>query len=225
MKRRAPNLLLNPTLPGVSTDLQLPRLPYVMTSSELLEQRFWKKSTSSFENTSIVHPVKRTQNQFSKWINYLLGAVSKQTRQKALAFPSLKHLHPFERDLITLTLENNHSTRSRTNFLEHMQHLKSCYAQVHNVGKSFELKIKDDRHTTMSAILDHEEACRVAMRDVIERQATAFDRISDMLKRLRTLPTFDTQQSLVAFVGAPNVGKSSLVKALSCATPEVSIEY
>jgi nucleolar GTP-binding protein len=42
-----------------------------------------------------------------------------------------------------------------------------------------------------------------------------------MGKQLRGLPFVDPEIPTVALVGAPNVGKSSLVKVLSSGTPEV----
>ncbi len=42
-----------------------------------------------------------------------------------------------------------------------------------------------------------------------------------MGKKLRSLPLVDVDLPTIALVGAPNVGKSSLVKVLSTGMPEV----
>lgn len=47
------------------------------------------------------------------------------------------------------------------------------------------------------------------------------DALKEIAKSLRSLPSLDTSLPTLALVGAPNVGKSSLVNVLSSGTPEV----
>lgn len=47
------------------------------------------------------------------------------------------------------------------------------------------------------------------------------DALKDVARRLRQLPTVELGLPVVALVGAPNVGKSSLVNLLSTGKPEV----
>ncbi len=48
------------------------------------------------------------------------------------------------------------------------------------------------------------------------------DDLKEMAKALRALPVAELRSPTVALVGAPNVGKSSLVRLLSSGTPEVA---
>ena len=47
------------------------------------------------------------------------------------------------------------------------------------------------------------------------------DELKDVAKSLRRLPVVEPELPTVALVGAPNVGKSSLVQLLSSGLPEV----
>jgi len=56
---------------------------------------------------------------------------------------------------------------------------------------------------------------------VYRNGARAVDDLKEVAKKLRSLPVVDVSLPTLALVGAPNVGKSSLVKVLSSGTPEV----
>ncbi len=47
------------------------------------------------------------------------------------------------------------------------------------------------------------------------------DDLKEVAKALRKLPTIDASLPTLALIGAPNVGKSSLVQVLSSGTPQV----
>lgn len=46
-----------------------------------------------------------------------------------------------------------------------------------------------------------------------------------MQKTLRRIPVIELSTPTVVLVGAPNVGKSSIVRAVSSGTPEVLLHY
>lgn len=48
------------------------------------------------------------------------------------------------------------------------------------------------------------------------------DDLADIQKELKRIPVIDLDLPTVVLVGAPNVGKSSIVRAVSTGTPEVN---
>jgi len=64
---------------------------------------------------------------------------------------------------------------------------------------------------------------RLAELDALFRRGGgAVDELKEMAKALRALPVAELRSPTVALVGAPNVGKSSMVRLLSTGTPEVA---
>ena len=73
----------------------------------------------------------------------------------------------------------------------------------------------------------HRSPCRrgVACAELdalFRRGGGAVDELKEMAKALRALPVAELRSPTVALVGAPNVGKSSIVRLLSTGTPEVA---
>ena len=60
------------------------------------------------------------------------------------------------------------------------------------------------------------------MEALFRRGGAAVDELKEMAKALRALPVAELRSPTVALLGAPNVGKSSLVRLLSTGTPEVA---
>lgn len=187
------------------------RLPYVYTASEIQEMRFWRASVQ--ENYKIVDPVKRAKNHTSRLINHQLGKLSSMTRQLSLAFPPLRQLHPFERDVLVLTIGKNV-------YDQHVQQLRKVYAALHNAGRKHERECQAVR--TKQEAIDCGLRCIEEFREIIENHSVTLRQVAEMSKSLRALPCIELDRPIFAFVGAPNVGKSSLVRSLSTATPEVA---
>ncbi|RLN38459.1 hypothetical protein BBJ28_00012227, partial [Nothophytophthora sp. Chile5] len=110
-------------------DMRRYALPYVRTASEIQEMKFWRASVR--ESGRIIDPVKNAKNQTSRLINMQLGKLSSITRQASLDFPALKRMHPFEREVVVLTL-------GKGVYEKHIQMLRRVYASLHNVGKRHE---------------------------------------------------------------------------------------
>ena len=49
-----------------------------------------------------------------------------------------------------------------------------------------------------------------------------FDEISDLQAELQKIPVIDLSLPTIVLVGSPNVGKSSIIRAISSGTPEVN---
>ena len=128
------------------------------------------------------------------------------------AFPSFDSIHPFDREIIDLTVGVDKLKKSlgavdwaRKEILM----ISTKYVPRARARKSAEntMKIMSEAYTKMT--------------NVVRQISKSFDFLISARSIFRNLPNVDTESSIAVFAGAPNVGKSSLIGAISSGKPEV----
>ncbi|KAI3997266.1 hypothetical protein MKX01_009110 [Papaver californicum] len=177
------------------------KLPMVMPSVDILYSAI-KKSKRISPTKGIVNAAKRERNKGARQIDALMKELGVPLREYLDKFPNKKHLHPYERSLIELTLGDG-------NYEE----------MVNSVGKE---------HASLCAksVSKREAEERLAegirrMEDIFKSGGKAVDDLLNIAKTLRAMPMVDLESPTLCLVGAPNVGKSSLVRILSSGKPEI----
>ncbi|XVF03493.1 hypothetical protein REPUB_Repub04eG0265800 [Reevesia pubescens] len=127
-------------------------------------------------------------------------------------FPPKMYLHPYERSLIELTLGDG-------NYEEVLKKVDVLRKKVVFVGKE---------HASLCAkSLSKREAEEQLteglekLQEIFKCEGHAVDDLLYIAKTLRAMPVVDLEMPTLCLVGAPNVGKSSLVRMLSTGKPEV----
>ena len=128
-------------------------------------------------------------------------------------------LHPFERVVAELTI----SSRERNGAMG----LDDAFAHVSRLRAAIGSSLKDEAKRAAQAgsmqVLEHimTESLEL-VEGLFERHDKPLQAIKHYARSLRAVPVLDALVPTLVLVGSPNVGKSSLVRALSTGRPEVA---
>ena len=193
--------------PGIFT-----RLPSVAAASEL-KTSARKKATRATPGKGLKDPALREKSLSVKRLQAMTSGYCNPLKTYVKGFPNPDRFHPFERALLELTLSDK-KYRTTVEAVDKMRKIlygigKGYAAQVNN-----QQRINDMKATTDKGLNE--------MEAYYSKHGRCVDDLKSIAKMLRRLPVAELETPTVALVGAPNVGKSSLVQALSSGKSEIN---
>ncbi|KAI5647569.1 hypothetical protein M9H77_33574 [Catharanthus roseus] len=196
---------------GVNNVGAFQKLPMVMPYVDILYSAL-RKAKRVGPTKGIANVAKRERNRGAKQLDALMKELAVPLRTYKQDFPNKKHLHPYERSLIELTLGDG-------NYEEVLGKVEALRKKVVSVGKE---------HAAICAKSvskrEAEERLIEGMKkieEIFHQDGKVVDELLNIAKTLRAMPVVDLETPTLCLVGAPNVGKSSLVRLLSTGKPEI----
>ncbi|KAL1568091.1 nucleolar GTP-binding protein 1 isoform X1 [Salvia divinorum] len=187
------------------------KLPMVMPSIDILYSAL-KKAKRVSPTKGIANIAKRERNKGAKQLDALMKEIAVPLRKYTENFPGKISLHPYERSLVELTLGDG-------NYEEVLRKVDYLRKRVVAVGKE---------HASLCAksVTKREAEERLSegikkIEEIFSHEGKAVDELLNIAKTLRAMPVVDLETPTLCLVGAPNVGKSSLVRLLSTGKPEI----
>ncbi|GMP42495.1 hypothetical protein CsSME_00012224 [Camellia sinensis var. sinensis] len=187
------------------------KLPMVMPSVDILYSSLRKAKRVS-ATKGIANIAKRERNKGAKQLDALMKELAVPLRMYKDNFPNRKYLHPYERSLIELTLGDG-------SYEEVLGKVDALRKKVISVGKEHASLCA--KSTTKREAEERLNEGMEKLEQIFSHDGKAVDDLLNVAKTLRAMPVVDLETPTLCLVGAPNVGKSSLVRILSTGKPEI----
>ena len=163
-------------------------------------------------NNKLKNEAARARNHSARQLDALMKGLAVPLGSYERGFPQPSRLHPFERALMELTIGTGRYEKVMAKIIA----LRKASVEV---AKGYAARSSKAANKREALALRQEGFSRVEA--VYDRGSDALEELKEIAKSLRRLPVVDPSLPTVALVGAPNVGKSSLVQLLSSGLPEV----
>ncbi|TFG27687.1 GTP-binding protein [Candidatus Thorarchaeota archaeon] len=188
-------------------------IPTIMTAEEIIEFAHNRSTRLSMKSSLRLKRVERTRIREISRLQEFTKQVKTKIDDAVEQFPSLDRLHPFYLELAEILVGTDK--------------LKQSLGAVHNCKPSIE-SITEKHIQAIKLSEDHRQmkksrrAAKGRISSILRATAANLDFIIEAKKKLSRLPGIAPNIPSIVCAGFPNVGKSTLVKNVSTAEPEIA---
>ena len=209
-KTRTRTRTTNPKKTGKTGMLN--RVPNVAQSKDILLSGV-KRASRITHTSGIRVPLLKERNKSAKQLDGLTTGLCKPLGEYVKGFPKIDRLHPFEKAMLELTVDPE-------TYVKTIREVDAARKAMLTMGKEYSSRAKNGKTERETKAVREEGFKNIEARFV--KSQAKFEKLKEMAKKLRRLPVAELETPTVAMVGAPNVGKSSLVRSVSSGVPEVN---
>ena len=187
-------------------------VPEVPSPEDLIDVAFRRASRAS-----VKMPTRKDRTLVAKLkeiarVKTVASVIAGRLREIKRGIPIVESLNPFYRDMFYLMIDPD-------KFKIAMARISRASQLVERLSKEYVNKIRSSSDAREASRARREFYGRVA--SIIKELRNDLQVLSEV-KRLKRLPSFDFNVPIIIVSGAPNVGKSSFVRCVSTAEPEIA---
>ena len=189
--------------------MNLQEIPTIATAEELIDRAL--RRASKVEE-SVRNADYRARLTAVRKIHSVADNIANPLHTYVKAFPSFDNIHPFDRSIIDLTVGVDKLRKS-------LGASDWARKEVLMIGNKYVPKARARKSAEETMRIMSEAYTK--MTNIVRQIEKNLNFLISARSIFRNLPNVDTESPIAVFAGAPNVGKSSLIGAVSSGKPEV----
>jgi nucleolar GTP-binding protein len=187
----------------------------VLTGEELLDFIFHRASKVKVKGVDRLRPIQKARKKEKFRIRTIEKNLLEKLDQYIKSYPNLELISPFYLELANIVVEGG-VDRVR----EVLASISGILPVINKITAISLKKIRFSNNAKEIAKIRIAYYGRIS--SIIKKLSDRFDELIEFRKILRKLPSIDPYLPTLVVAGYPNVGKSSLVRTISTAQPEIS---
>lgn len=189
----------------------LERIPTVLSAQEILDKAFQKASRIDVPDPDRYHRIRKTE---SARLKSAVDNVADTLDRFPDAFPNMDSLRSYPAEVLDIVV-------GRARLKKALGSIKWAARKVREIGQDTERQMLRVRGS-VDGFFQARKRAYGRISSIVEDVDADLALLREARDRVRALPTVSPDYATVVIAGYPNVGKTSLLRAWTKATPEVA---